>query len=208
MRLVLVVDPIVMSEPYNRLQEEHGKLDDDSMAANDRNVQAKFTAFFSVVIGVHSVMFVFALIFLYCEDPVPKFAECLSTNTVFAEYYPQVHEVGGNLTLPTLPGQVGNNFTCVAQFSDSRMFVVGIAFGGAVMTAGLLCHRHLPVQHPAIPYIDVVAITAVYVGHMNCIFISGFAHYLGRLYILPSLQGAQVGGWVGGWVGVNSAMRR
>ncbi len=183
-------------EPFQRLVDEHGKLDDDSMAANDRNVQAKFTAFFSVVLGVHAVMFVFALVFLFTNDGQSKFAECVATDTVFAEYYPQVAEFGGNLTLPALPGHPGGNFTCVSQFSDSRMFVVGIVCGGVMMTAGLLCHRLLPVQHPAIPFIDAVAITAVYFGHVNSIFLSGFEHYLGRLYVLPTVQGAQVGSCV------------
>ena len=133
--------------------------DGDSKAANDVSVQSKFTAFFSVVIGVHSVMFVFALVFIFSEDgDAPQFAECVSTGSLFREFYPEVPTAGVNLTLPTANGHLGGNYTCVAQFSDSRMFISAISFGIASLTAGLLCHRCLPVQHPAIPYIDAVVI--------------------------------------------------
>ena len=180
-------------EPFHTLEEEHGQLDGDSKAANDVSVQSKFTAFFSVVIGVHSVMFVFALVFIFSEDgDAPQFAECVSTGSLFREFYPEVPTAGVNLTLPTANGHLGGNYTCVAQFSDSRMFISAISFGIASLTAGLLCHRCLPVQHPAIPYIDAVVIVAVYLGHVNAIFLTGFDHYLGRYYLMPTLQGARV----------------
>jgi hypothetical protein len=119
-------------------------------------------------------------------------AECVSTSTSFVEFYPDAIADGVNLTLPPTGSRPGGNYTCVSQCSDSRMFILGISLGGAFMVVGLVCHRCLPVQHPAIPYLDPALVALCYFVHVVAMFNTGFLHYLGRLYLLPSLQGGRV----------------
>ena len=117
-------------EPFHTLEEEHGQLDGDSKAANDVSVQSKFTAFFSVVIGVHSVMFVFALVFIFSEDgDAPQFAEC-----VVRQHGQPVPRV-----LPGGPHRWGQLDSSHCQWTPGRQ----LHLRGAVLRLANVHQRHL-----------------------------------------------------------------
>jgi hypothetical protein len=179
---------------FSKLEEEHGELRGSAREANDYTVRGRFIMFYSVVLGIHAVLVIFAFVYLGLSSTgITSFGLCVVSNgNTFFDYYAAALTVAVNVTLQA--GENVGNYSCVMMQNEPRMFVVNVCISASLLVIALVCHLKLPHHHAVKPYMDSGVCALVYLMDMSSVFISAFPNDFGRVYAMPSLNGARVRG--------------